>query len=540
MIKAGNKIMSLQALAMMLCALMLTWPIASFADASVPAAPSAQPASAQPNAQQASAQLGGAQPASTQPNALQTIAQPLNAPDWQLLLAQSGKPGDFPPLQPAFGKDETFKPSTYKLGTYSLPSQSRQVFTQSSVTRTMLANGMSILVQELPYDNTAAIEVLIKCGLSQEGSNHQGLTGFILEILSDRITRDASGDDIAEMTGSSVETEATPDYARISVKLLAGNTNLLIDRIAAAFSQRSFNNEEIERARRRLLTALEGGQGAHGQLYDLFLSNFYRYHPYKRTTKGSPAIIKRADAQELASFFNEFFVPNKMVFVISGDVNSAACAKRVSAGFSALTPCKDNTIEVQWEPKASEKEIYLSTSSNLAWVFLGYPAPEMQSADYAAMKIVYAALGQGLSSRLWYELRETRGLAYELGALYPDLYGPSHMLCYIVTKPASVGEARRRMIGEVKRMRDQGMGQAELNETKNKLIGDYLLHRESNSGRALHFAAAELAGGYEADLRFLSDLDRVTVDDVNKAAKKYLDKATLIVARPGGRMYFDW
>lgn len=525
MIKESRNIKSFLTLGAVLCALMLCFPASAPADSQSAA-----------NGRGAKHQLSQSF-SQEQRTRTQDTAQARTSNE---LIAQSVKSADFPPLQPAFGKEETFKPATYKLGTYSLPSQSRQVFTQSSVSRTTLANGMSILVQELPYDNTAAIEVLIKCGLSQEGSNHQGLAGFILEILSDRITRDASGDDIAEMTGSSVETEATPDYARISVKLLAGNTDLLIDRIAAAFSQRTFNNEEIERARRRILTGLEGGQGAHGQLYDIFLANFYRYHPYKRTTKGSPAIIKRVDAAELASFFNEFFVPNKMVFAISGDVNGASCAKKVSAGFKALTPCKDNTIEVQWEPKASEKEIYLSTSSNLAWVFLGYPAPEMQSADYAAMKIVYAALGQGLSSRLWYELRETRGLAYELGAQYPDLYGPSHMLCYIVTKPASVGEARRRMIGEIKRMRDQGIGQEELAETKNKLIGDYLLHRESNSGRALHFAAAELSGGYEADLRFLSDLDRVTVDDVNKAAKKYLDKATLIVARPGGRMYFDW
>ena len=198
-------------------------------------------------------------------------------------------------------------------------------------------------------------------------------------------------------------------------------------------------------------------------------------------------------------------------------------------------------MEVQWEPQASEKEVYLYSQSELAWVLLGYQAPSLQSSDYAPMQVIYGALGAGLSSRLWTQLRENRGLAYEVGARYPELLGPSHLLCHVITKPSSVGIARRRMLAEIDKLKKDGMSELELAETKEKLLGMYLLERESMSGRALHLGMAELSGaGYESDARKLQELQRVTVADVKRVANEYLREPTLIMARPGGRFYFDW
>ena len=81
----------------------------------------------------------------------------------------------------------------------------------------------------------------------------------------------------------------------------------------------------------------------------------------------------------------------------------------------------------------------------------------------------------------------------------------------------------------------------ELQEVREKLLGTYLLERETMSGKALHLGMAELSGaGYEADARFPAELARVTPQDVVRVANKYLIEPTLIIARPGGRFYFDW
>lgn len=409
------------------------------------------------------------------------------------------------------------------------------------VQRTLLSNGMTVLVQESPYEDIVALELLVRVGLQQEGSNLAGITNLLQEILSDRIVKDEKGEDIIEVTGSIVDVTSEPDYARISILTTPEHLDLLLRRLGAAFRKRSMDTPEVDEARTRVLQAFQANQGAFSALYEIFLDNFYRYHPYKRTVQGAEASVKRMDPATLDPYFQRYFVPNRMVLSVAGKVESAQIADKARKEFAALESHKENSVDIQWEPKASEKEIFLAAGSRLAWVFLGFPAPGVGSQDYAAMRVLQGLLGEGLSSRLWTELREKRGLAYELGSMYPELEGPSHMLAYIITRPNSVGESRRRILEEIDRVKREPVSSLELEETRRKLLGNYLLERETNKGKAFHLALAEILGiGYEADVNFLKDLNAVTSADVQRVAKQYLDNYTLVVARPGGRFYLDF
>jgi predicted Zn-dependent peptidase len=84
------------------------------------------------------------------------------------------------------------------------------------------------------------------------------------------------------------------------------------------------------------------------------------------------------------------------------------------------------------------------------------------------------------------------------------------------------------------------VGQVELDESRRKVVGNYLLERETNSGKAFHLALSESAGvGFEFEAAFLKEVESVTPAEVLEVAKKYLDNCTLIVARPPGRIYWD-
>lgn len=431
--------------------------------------------------------------------------------------------------------------NTYTLKNYTVPGKTAITVHNSPVQRFTDSNGFVLLVQDSPYNDIVAIELLSRCGVGQEGSNLQGYTNLVLAMMQERISADENGDDVTEITGSIVQTQATPDFARISIVTSGEHASYMLKRLTAAVTKGPFSSAEVDKARAKVLAGISGPKGAYSQLYAIFLANFYRYHPYKRTCEGAEAVIKRALPQEINNFYNEYFAPNRTVCAIVGNVGHLKVAEFLLKSFAHLQPYPDKALEVQWEPKSSEKEIYLYSQSELAWVMIGYSAPPVYSGDYAAMRIVYGALGSGLSSRLWTELRENRGLAYEVGASYPDLVGPSHLLCHIITKPATVGEARRRMFAEIDKFKREGMTSQELQDTRGKLIGNYLLEHETNGGKALNLAAAELSGaGYEADARYLRELDQVTLEDVRQVANRYFVKPTLVVARPGGRFYFDW
>lgn len=428
---------------------------------------------------------------------------------------------------------------TFTIDNYTLSGAPALSAKAAAVTKRVLENGLVYLSAEEPTQELVSFDYLVRCGVGQEGSNQQGYNALILQILNNRISNDSHNDDVVEITGSLVDVGTSPDFCRININTAPINSLLMLRRLCQAVARPQFSAAEVELARRQVLNALTSA--SNDQLYSIFLSCFYRLHPYKRTPHPVEVIIKRVTPQELSAYYQRNFAPNRSVLTSAGKISGREAFKIVSATCAGLVPNKEQVLEVQWEPQAVEREVYLYSSSELAWVLLGYQAPSLQSSDFAAMRVIYGALGAGLSSRLWTELRENRGLAYEVGARYPELLGPSHLLCHVVTKPTSVGVARRRMLAEIDRLKREGMTPLELQEVREKLLGTYLLERETMSGKALHLGMAELSGaGYEADARFPAELARVTPQDVVRVANKYLIEPTLIIARPGGRFYFDW
>ncbi|MCR4783003.1 MAG: insulinase family protein [bacterium] len=460
------------------------------------------------------------------------------------LLAQSSGSAPTEPAVPAvpvpskinFSNIQYTRPST----SYSAAS-SRVVAAAPAVKKYVLPNGMTVLGVEAPDENLIVLDYLVHCGVSQEGSNLQGYNQLILKMLNNRISQDEAGDDVVEITGSLVDDGASQDFSRLSITATPVNAMFMLRRLCKAVANPNFTQAELDKARNQTLNSMGDSNGASGQLYDIFLSAFYRVHPYKRTPGCVPVILNRATPEEVSRYYQRNFTPDRTVLTAAGRMNREKIFDTVKEYCSDMLAAKERLIEVQWEPKAVEREIYLYSQSELAWVLLGYQAPSLQSSDFAAMQVIYGALGAGLSSRLWTQLRENRGLAYEVGARYPELMGPSHLLCHVITKPGSVGVARRRMLAEIDRLKKEGMSELELSETKEKLLGMYLLEREGLSGRALHLGMAELSGaGFESDARRLQELQAVTTDDVKRVASRYLVEPTLIMARPGGRFYLDW
>ncbi|CAN0092740.1 unnamed protein product, partial [Phaeothamnion confervicola] len=372
-----------------------------------------------------------------------------------------------------------------------------------------------------------------------EKSQVAGITRVLVAILEKRISTTDSGDDRVEAVGATLRCQQELDYSRISLQCKSRDFLPLLTAVASALD-RPVTLSELDDARKKILEGFNEPQGAISQLYDIFRQSFYRYHPYRSSQRGSELAIERLDVKTIQEYIDNYFVPNRMILATAGRFDPIATEAALKKDFAKLKPHEMKEVEVGWEPKAVEKEVYLSGGSELGWLFVGYPAPAVGSHDYATMRIISAMLGEGLSSRFFTEIREKRSLAYEIGSMYPVLRGPSHFLTYTVTKPEQVHGAKKQVLAEIERLKKEGVGQVELDESRRKVIGSYLLERETNSGKAFHLALSESAGvGYEFEQSFLKEVDSVTPAEVLEVAKRYLDNCTLIVARPPGRFYWD-
>jgi zinc protease len=409
----------------------------------------------------------------------------------------------------------------------------------SPVRREVLRNGLRVLVNEAPQEDMVALEVLIQVGAMEETTPVEGVSQIIQELITQRVSNGPNGADRIEDSAAQFSVTPEMDYVRVSLVSTRQDFPALLTAVGDALKKRPVTAAEFEDVRAKLQRNLDQPQGALGQLYDIFRQTFYRYHPYRRSARVTQFILDRLKPKQVEDFLDQNYVANRIVVSISGKVDRNEAVEWVKKDFGQLPQRQLDKVEVSWEPKSIEKEVYLSGGGDVGWLFVGYPAPAAPSRDYATMRIINSILGEGLSSRLFTEIREKRSLCYELGSMYPVLKGPSHFLTYTVTKPDQVWPARKQLLVEIERLKKEGITASELEEAKRKVIGGYLNERETNQGRAFQAALVEMLGlGYEFDSQFMRLLDSVTTADIQNVAKRYLDNATLIVARPRG-IYWD-
>jgi predicted Zn-dependent peptidase len=250
--------------------------------------------------------------------------------------------------------------------------------------------------------------------------------------------------------------------------------------------------------------------------------------------------VESVSAENLQDYFCKYFVPNRTVISIVGNVHKKDVIDKVGDLFGNLKPWTAQRVPIPWEPKPEENYLPLSSGSSLAWLLIGFPAPSYGTDDYAGMRVLYSLLGEGLSCRFWMEVREKRGLSYEIGGMYPVLNGPCHVASYFITSPGQVNQVRKAMMGEIRRIRSERVSPDELEGTKRKVLGKFLLERDTRNGLAAALGAAEVLGvGYQYDQTFPSLVQKVTDSDILYLAREYLENYTLIIARPAGEFYFE-
>jgi predicted Zn-dependent peptidase len=155
-------------------------------------------------------------------------------------------------------------------------------------------------------------------------------------------------------------------------------------------------------------------------------------------------------------------------------------------------------------------------------VMLGYLAPSVQESDYTALKLLSTYLGNGLSSRLFVELREKRGLAYEVSAFYPTRQDVSPFVVYMGTDPKNTAIALEGLRTEVELLCTTQLSESALQTAKNKLLGQYALGKQTNAQIAQVFGCYETIGlGIAYDTQFQSVVAGVTTAELQQAACQY-------------------
>jgi zinc protease len=334
-----------------------------------------------------------------------------------------------------------------------------------------------------------------------------------------------------ESVGASLSTDASADYFLLSLKTVAADFAEILTLAAELLRSPSFPEAEVELERRLTLQAIRSQQEQPFTVaMDQLRQAMYGQHPYAMSGLGTEATVAHLTRADLVDYHQTHFRPDNLVISVVGRMVPEAAIALIEAALgdwpTPTTPLPTlNLAPVLPAPI----QVITEQETQQSIVMLGYLTPAINDqvnasdrADYAALKLLNTYLGNGLSSRLFVELREKRGLAYEVSAFYPTRLDTSQFVAYMGTAPENTATALDGLRTEVERLRSTPLTPDELQTAKNKLLGQYALGKQTNAQIAQIFGWYETLGlGVAFDADFPAAIAAVTVDMAQAVAQRY-------------------
>ena len=394
-----------------------------------------------------------------------------------------------------------------------------------NITRTQLSNGLTVLVVPNPVADIISARIFIRAGQSQETDEQAGLFNLLASLLT-RGTAHRSSLQIAEAVenvGASLGADAASDYSLVSLKTVSSDFAEIFRLGVEILREPSFPDKEIELERKLTLQGIRSMQEQPFSVaYSRLREAMYAGQPYAYSSLGTASTVAAFDRTALQAAHRTYFRPDNAVVSIVGRIAPDEAIELVNAVLGDWekpeTPLPALTLPAL-EPQG--QRLITPQETNQAIIILGHLAGSVKHPDFAALKLVSTYLGNGLSSRLFVELREKQGLAYDVSAFYPTRLSTSQFVAYIGTAPHNSAVALAGLQEELYRLCDVPLQPDELQVAKNKMLGQYALGKQTNGQIAQLLGWYETLGlGTDFDEQFQAQLNAVTIEDAQAAAQR--------------------
>jgi zinc protease len=411
--------------------------------------------------------------------------------------------------------------------------------------KTVLDNGMAIVAVENATADIMAVRLFIGAGSCRETRQQAGLAHLLAAVMT-KGTENLSSMEIAESVesvGASLGTEATPDYFLLSLKTVAADFDKILHLAGELLRSPAFPESEVELERRLTLQAIRSQKEQPMSIaFDRLRHNLYGDHPYALSSLGLEESVAHLTREDLLRYHQTHFRPDNIVVSLTGCAHPETAIALVEKVFGDWKAPSVPLVPYQFSeivPQPRHSIIPQDTQQSI--VMLGYLAPSIaqevlspgKPSDYASLKLLSTYLGNGLSSRLFVELREKRGLAYDVSAFFPTRRATSHFVAYMGTAPQNTTMALEGLRLEVDRLREVLLSEEELQISKNKLLGQYALGKQTNAQIAQLYGWYEMLGlGIEFDRSFVESISAVTPEIAQQAAIRHLTKPYISLVGP--------
>jgi predicted Zn-dependent peptidase len=415
----------------------------------------------------------------------------------------------------------------------------------SEVRRTRLPNGIRVVTEAIPDARTVTLGIWVETGTRFEPPEWAGISHFVEHMLF-KGTRRRSAQQIAEevdalggQLNAFTDRELTCYYVRVLADHLPRAAEILADMLVASV----FDPEAIEKERQVILEEIKMYEDSPDDLVqDLFLETLWAGDPLGRPVIGTAHTVRRLRREAFLEYMAREYVPGRTLVAASGAVQHEAMVTLVQDLLAPLDgaalPRTLRPPEVRREVKVREKD------TEQVHLCFGYPGLPQAHPDRYVQAVLETIAGGGMSSRLFQEIREKRGLVYSIGTFSAMYREAGALAVYAGTSPERVGEVLGISLRELERLREEPVPEEELRRAKESLKGSLMLSLEGTAPRMFYLARSELyLGRYVSPDEILAEVEGVTAERVQRLARELLSgPPTLAAVGPEGadRLVRGW
>jgi predicted Zn-dependent peptidase len=398
-----------------------------------------------------------------------------------------------------------------------------------------LESGIRLVTESMPDVASLSVGVWVGTGSRDETPRQSGISHF-LEHLLFKGTPERTARQIAEevdAVGGDMNAYTTKEYTAFYVRALAEHVELGLDILGDILCRPALRPDEVDAERLVILEeVLMHRDEPADVVQEQFAAAMFPGHPLGREVLGEPEIVRKVTVPAIRSFFEAHYRPGNMVIAAAGDLDHERLAQGIEARFAGRN---GGVPPVRKAPTGKTIPLVVeSRDTEQAQLVLGVRAPDRHSPERFTLAVLNHVLGGGLSSRLFQEIRETRGLAYSIGS-DRSAYDDAGLLAVSVgTAPEHAHEVLDLLHIELDRLAAEGITSRELEVAKGHLRADLLLSLEDSGARMSRIGAGLLLFGTVLSVEdLLARVAAISVDDVRAVAERVLVGArTLAVVGP--------
>lgn len=404
--------------------------------------------------------------------------------------------------------------------------------------RTTLDNGLRVLSAPMPGTRSVAVSIYVGAGSRYENEEEAGLSHMLEHLVFKGTEKRPTPQEISELIdgvggvmNAATDRELTVYYAKVARPHFERAADVLTDMVRKPLMAA----EELEKERKVIIEELASVADSPAQLVDVLLdATMWPGQPLGRDVAGSEATVTALTRDATVEYFHRQYVPNNIVVAVAGSIEHEEVVAFMQ---DALGDWKPGTPSM-WIPavdgQTASRAAVQYKRTEQAHIEIAVHAVSNQDPDRFPLDMISVILGEGMSSRLFMELREKRALCYDVHSYASHYLDTGAFAVYAGVDPKKAVEATQALLEELARLRNNGVTEEELIKAKELSKGRLLLRMEDTRAVSGWLGGQEMLNGYVRTPDEVVELfDAVTVDDVQRVATKLFDIRKLSFALVG-------